>query len=175
VTTPARTLVDLGTVCRPFLVARCLEEWVARRVVTMSQVQQVLDRSVGRGRRGAAVLRRVLDERVLGDLEPDSVDEGLLGEVLARHGLPLPELHHLVVLDSGLVYELDWSYPKRRVAFELDGYGIHLRSLEAFEGDRDRTNELKIAGWEVLQFTRRGVRNRPQRVVSQVRRLIASR
>jgi Protein of unknown function (DUF559) len=111
---------------------------------------------------------------VLGDLQPDSVDEGLLGAVLASHGLPLPELHHLVVLENGLVFELDWSYPELRIAFELDGYGIHLRSLEAFEADRDRSNELRIAGWAVLQFTRRMVRDRPQRVVSQVRRLIAS-
>jgi hypothetical protein len=174
VTSPARTLVDLGTVCRPFLVSRCLEEWLARRVVTMRQLRPVLERLEGPGRLGASVLRAVLDRRVLGELEPDSVDEGVLGEVLVRHGLPLPEMHHVVVLENGLVYELDWSYPERYVAFELDGYGIHLRSLEAFEGDRDRLNELKIAGWDVLQFTSRVVRSHPRRVVSQVRRLLTS-
>jgi len=31
------------------------------------------------------------------------------------------------------------------VAFELDGYGVHLRSLKAFEHDRFRGNELTIA------------------------------
>jgi hypothetical protein len=174
VTSPARTLADLGAVCRPSLVSRCLEEWVARRVVTLDAVEAALGRLHTPGRVGPAVLRRLLDQRVLEDLAPDSVDEGLLAEVLARHGLPLPTLHHLVVLHSGLVFELDWSYPDRQVAFELDGYGVHLRSLEAFEGDRDRLNELKIAGWHVLQFTRRVVRSNPRRVVSQVRRLIAS-
>jgi hypothetical protein len=173
VTSPTRTLIDLGAVCRPYLVARCLEEWIARRLVKISNLVDAVERHRRVGRPGVEVLCRVLDERVLVDLEPDSVDEGLLGALLTRHGLPRPELHHVVVLDDGLVFELDWSYPERRMAFELDGYGIHLRSLDAFEGDRDRLNELEIAGWKVLQFTSRMVRNHPRRVVSQVRRLLA--
>jgi Protein of unknown function (DUF559) len=174
VTTPVRTLVDLGAVVSRLLVARCLEEWLARRVTTIAEVRKGLQVQGGHGRIGTGVLRAVLDVRVLADLEPDSVDEGLLAEILVRHGLPMPALHHLVVLDSGLVYELDWSYPELMVAFELDGYGIQLRSLEAFENDRDRSNELHIAGWRVLRFTSRSVRQHPARVVSQVKRLLVS-
>jgi very-short-patch-repair endonuclease len=173
VTSPARTLVDLGAVARPYLLHRCLEEWTARRSVRIPQVVDAITVYDTPGRRGVHMLQRVMDARVLRDLEPDSVDEGLLGEVLVRHGLRLPELHHVVVLESGLVYELDWSYPDLRVAFELDGYGVHLVSLEAFVNDRDRRNELLIAGWRILQFATKTVRQHPRRVVSQVQRLLA--
>lgn len=173
-TSPIRTLVDLGAVCRPYLVARCLEEWTARRLVTIPKVLDAIARHDRPGRPGVQALRRVLDERVLGDLEPDSVDEGLLGTVLKKGGLPMPDLHHVTVLENGLIYELDWSYPEQHIAFELDGYGVHLISLEAFEGDRDRQNELLIAGWQILQFTSRSVRQTPARVVSQVRRLLSA-
>jgi hypothetical protein len=174
VTSAATTLVDLGAVCRPYLVGRCLEEWTARRAVSIPKVVEAIGRHDRPGRRGVPVLKQLLAERVLGDLEPDSVDEGLLGALMARAGLPLPELHQLVVLDNGLIYELDWSYPDRRVAFELDGYGVHLVSLDAFEGDRDRRNELVIAGWQILQFTSRAVRRNPARVVSQIQRFLTT-
>ena len=82
-------------------------------------------------------------------------------------------LHHLVTLASGIVYELDWSYPEHRLALELDGYGVHLRSRDAFEADRQRRNELEIAGWRVLNFTERMVRCRPALVVGQVTRALA--
>ena len=61
------------------------------------------------------------------------------------------------------------------VALEFDGYGVHLRSLEAFEHDRERQNEVEILGWHVLRFTQRQVRDRPRQVAGQVRRMLGSR
>ena len=62
-----------------------------------------------------------------------------------------------------------------RVAFEVDGYGVHLRSLDAFEHDRVRRNELEIDGWTILNFTRRLIEMHPSTVASQARRLLATR
>ena len=73
------------------------------------------------------------------------------------------------------MFELDWSYPDFLVAFELDGYGVHLRSFAAFENDRLRRNELEIDGWAIMNFTRNLVMNRPSRVIDQVRRMIEGR
>ncbi|MEO6123821.1 MAG: hypothetical protein ABIR32_08925 [Ilumatobacteraceae bacterium] len=58
------------------------------------------------------------------------------------------------------------------IAFELDGYGIHLRSLDAFEHNRIRRNEIVLDGWRVLNFTTRMLRNKPTTIISQVRRAI---
>jgi len=64
------------------------------------------------------------------------------------------------------------AYPHVRVALEVDGYGVHLRSRETFEHDRDRQNELEIAGWRVLRFTSRALKHEPARVAGQVARML---
>lgn len=130
-----------------------MEEWLADRVVTIGALQAAVAEHAGKGRRGVGVLRRLLETRVLGDLRADSGVEALLAQVLARHAVPLPELHHEARVGGAIVAELDYAYPVALVALEVDGYGVHLRSRETFEHDRDRQNELEIAGWRVLRFT----------------------
>jgi len=172
VTRPARTLVDLGAVASSSFVAGCMEEWLADRVVTIDALQAALAEHTGKGRRGVGVLRRLLETRVLGDLRADSGVEALLAQVLARHGVPVPELHHEVRVGRAVVAELDYAYPNARVALEVDGYGVHLRSRETFENDRDRQNELEIAGWRVLRFTSPALKHEPARVAGQVARML---
>jgi very-short-patch-repair endonuclease len=73
----------------------------------------------------------------------------------------------LVTTAHGATFELDWAYPDAMVGLELDGYGVHLRSADAFDGDRDRRNELVLAGWEIFNFSSRMCRRNPARVVDQ--------
>jgi very-short-patch-repair endonuclease len=175
VTTPVRTLVDLGAVARPGVVRWCMEEWLSDRVVTIDELRGALKALSRKGRSGVGVLRRVLEERVLVDLIPDSRTEVLLVEVLLAHGLPDPAFHYLVEVDGTVIAELDVAYPEQKVAIEVDGYGVHLHSQVIFEDDRQRQNELEILGWAVLRFTRHALRDRPDRVADQVRRLLRAR
>ncbi len=172
VTSPARTLVDLGAVAPSSLVARCMEEWLADRKVAIDELKAAVAGHQGRGRRGVGILRRALETRVLVDLRADSGVEALLARVLKRHCVALPELHHVVTVGT-VVAELDYAYPDARIAIEVDGYGIHLRSREAFEHDRQRQNELEIAGWRVLRFTSHALHDEPTRVANQVERMLA--
>ena len=174
VTRPERTLVDLGAVVHPWFLARCLEEWLASRQVTIPKLESALAAHSRRGRPGPAALRRLLDQRVLRDVVTDSRFEARLAEVLVRQGLACPVHHHLVRAGR-VVAELDWAYVGEEVALEFDGYGVHLRSLEAFEHDRVRQNELEILGWHVLRFTARQVRDHPARVADQIERMLARR
>ena len=170
-TTPARTLLDVATILGAATVARFAETWLSTSVMTVAELELIVVSH--RRHRGAGTLKGVLGSRsVIG--EPDSPAESWLGRLVVRHGLPPPVLHHLVTLASGIVYELDWSYPEHRLALELDRYGVHLRSRDAFEADRHRRNELEIAGWRVLNFTERMVRGRPVLVVGQVTRALAA-
>jgi very-short-patch-repair endonuclease len=170
VTKPARTLLDLASLARPPFITRCLEEWLADGVVTLGELQRTIEDHRGKGRRGIGVLRRILDTRVLGDAVPDSGTEGLLAKVLSDHGIEVPR-HHKVVTAGGSVYELDYAYPEHKIAIEVDGYGVHLRSRETFEHDRHRQNELEIAGWRFLRFTKPALEGEPCRVADQVARM----
>ena len=62
-------------------------------------------------------------------------------------------------------FRLDLAYPELKLGIEYDGFDYHLpRSV--FDSDRDRGNELEIAGWLVLHFTS-GSTN--ERIVATVR------
>jgi Protein of unknown function (DUF559) len=171
VTKPARTLLDTAAVASPSFVTRCLEEWLADRVVTLQELERTIETHSGKGRRGVGVLRRLLDTRLLGDAVADSATEALLANVLDDHGLPLP-VHHTEVTADGTLYELDYAYPDQKLAIEVDGYGVHLRSREAFEHDRHRQNEIEIAGWRFLRFTKPALTDRAARVADQVARML---
>jgi hypothetical protein len=167
VTTRARTLVDAAAVMSPALVARYAHTWIADRSVSVEAVLGEIERAGNH--RGAQALARELD--VSGSLA-DSVPERELGRILQRAGIA--PVHHVIVTTShGFTFELDWAYPDARLGLEMDGYGVHLRSVNAFDDDRFRRNELEIAGWTILNFTARQCR-RPSRVVDQVRRALAS-
>jgi len=148
-----------------------MEEWLADRHVTISQLRDAITHHSGRGRRGVGVLRQVLAQRVLVDAVADSGVEALLATVLVHRGVAPPTHHHLV---DGVRAELDYAYPAQRIAIEVDGYRVHLRSRETFEHDRHRHNELEIAGWRVLRFTSHALHQHPDRVADQVTRMLAN-
>ena len=170
VTTPARTALDVSTVVQPLIVGRWLETWLSSKLLTLDDLEAEM-RAL-RGHAGVPRVRAVLDERSIIHAAADSPPEAALGLLLESRGLPTLTLHHLVTVSSGSEFELDWSYPELLIAFEMDGYGIHLRSLDAFEHDRFRRNELEIDGWRILNFTKRMVERRQHVVVGQARRMV---
>src|SRR6266498_1219224 len=60
VTTPERTLLDLGAVCHESVVEMALDAAEHRNLVTRASVQATLDRLGQRGRNGVGTLRRLL-------------------------------------------------------------------------------------------------------------------
>jgi hypothetical protein len=172
ITTPARTILDVSTVVGARLVGRWIATWTSTGVLSLDDLQAQME-SV-KGHAGPPTVREALSGLTIVP-GADSPAEALLGLVLTESGLPPLTLHHVVTLASGLVFELDWSYPEWRIALEMDGYGVHLRSLDAFEHDRFRRNELEIEGWTIMNFTKRQVERQPKSVVGQVRRLLEGR
>lgn len=83
----------------------------------------------------------------------DSIAEHQLGELLIRSDLAAQH-HVLVTTATGYTYELDWAYPDARVGLEMDGYGIHMRSVGLFDDDRFRRNELEKCTATVHSSTR---------------------
>jgi len=170
ITSAARTMVDVGTQIGQGLLGRWIDTWVSSKLLTLDDLEAQLDDI--KGHAGVPVVRRAITSRTLTMAAADSAAEAELGLLSRRHGFPPLTLHHAVTTTSGFDFELDWSYPDWMIAFELDGYGVHLRSLDAFEHDRFRRNELSIDGWSILTFTSRMVRNRPKTIVGQVERTL---
>jgi very-short-patch-repair endonuclease len=168
VTTPMRTLVDLGAVDR-WAVGDALERAVIARVCSVVAVERTLDEVARRGRRGAGVLRRVLDDRALGQARPDGLLEARFARVVREHGLPEPQFQHRIGR-----YRADFAYPDLRIAVEVDGFEVH-GTPAALRADLERQNHLVALGWTVLRFTWRDVVRRPAWVAAQVGALLRQR
>ncbi len=89
VTNPLRTMVDLAAVLEPEAIEDALDKGLAwPSLFTVKAVEATLNQLSGRGRNGAGVLRKVLEERVLGDAVSDSELEKRMAMLLKRAGLP---------------------------------------------------------------------------------------
>lgn len=167
VTTPARTLVDLGAVQPARWVERALDVALSRRLVTLAGLRQSLDVVARRGRRGAGVLRALLDARSDAAGMTESVLEARMLRLCREQGLPEPACQHHVRVGARLVGRIDFAYPADRLAIEVDGYESH-SSLGAFSRDRTRQNDLVALGWTVLRFTWDDVVHHPSQVARAV-------
>jgi very-short-patch-repair endonuclease len=172
-TDPARTILDLGAVLPAWRVEAALESALSRRLVTLAGLRSALDAVARRGRRGAGVLRGLLDQRSDAARLSESVLEARVLRLFHDHFLPEPVAQHEVRVGQRLVGRVDFAYPPCKVAIEVDGYEAH-SSLSAFGRDRARQNELVTAGWTVLRFTWDDVVHRPERVVGVVRQVLVA-
>jgi very-short-patch-repair endonuclease len=84
-----------------------------------------------------------------------------------RHRLPSPEVN--VRIGPFLV---DFLWRDLRLIVEVDGYRYH-RGRLAFEADRSRDVELKLAGYEVIRLTYRQVVNHRERTARRLAALLS--
>ncbi|HEV2760708.1 MAG TPA: DUF559 domain-containing protein [Acidimicrobiales bacterium] len=163
-TAPARTLLDLGAVVAVAAVESALEDALMRRLVTFELLGRTLTRLAGPGRRGAGVLRGLVEERDPATAPTQSVLEDALLRVLRRGGLPEPMRQYAV---GGV--RLDFAFPHLRLGIEAESRIWHGGRLDV-QRNSDKGNVLVARGWRVLHFTWGDVRRRPAYVVDAVAR-----
>jgi very-short-patch-repair endonuclease len=170
ITNPLRTMIDLAAVLKPEAVEDALDAGLAwPSLFSVEAVEATLNQLAGRGRSGAGVLRKVLEERVLGDAVSDSELEKRMGRLLKRAGLPKAVFHYVVCTPAGLfLAEVDFAYPELKLAIEVDGFGAH-GTPRAMAKDFVRQNGLVPYGWRVLRFTWRQVTRQPEMVAAAIR------
>ncbi len=167
VTTPARTLLDLGAVVRASVVESALEDALMRRLVTFALLTATLERLGGPGRNGAGVLRALVEERDPATAPTQSMLEDRLFQLLRRAGLPEPVRQYEV---AGV--RLDGAYPDRRLGLEADSRIWHGGRLDV-QRNSDKANILVAHGWRMLHFTWFDLTRRHRYVVGSVERELA--
>ncbi len=158
VTSPGRTLLDLGAVYGDHTVERALEAALRRGIVSLSQLDGFLGRLGRSGRNGAGVLRRVLERRGGHVRTTESDPEIRIIQLLVRHGLPRPVRQHIVRIGAEVVARLDLSYPDLKIAIEYDSFQEHVGAT-ALVRDSARRNTLSALGWVVLVATWEDIRS----------------
>jgi hypothetical protein len=152
VTTPGRTLQDLATA----LPRRGLEK--AAEIAEALRLDVELDA----GHPGAVRLDAVLKGHDLSSTTRSPLEDAFL-ELCDAHGIARPAVNANV---EG--FEVDFVWRDARLIVETDGHRHH-GTRAAFERDRARDARLIAAGWRVVRFTERQVRDEADAVADLLR------
>ena len=169
VTTPVRTLIDLGAVVRPDRLEEALDS--AERDGHVDRFELATRHAQIRqsGRNGVGPLALLLDDSWLRASAPRSVLERRMLRLLSAAGLPEPECQVRVPRADGRVAFLDLAYPEVQLGIELDGHAWHATALQR-QRDHERQNQVVVVSdWTILRFTYADVSSRPEHVAALVR------
>lgn len=170
-TTPMRSLVDLGAVRPWWIVDRAYGHALGLGLATPTAMRRMLDELGRKGRSGVGVMRTVLAER--GDAVPSRGWLAAKGDrLLQRHGITggIPEYE--IWVGDRFVAKVDRAWPDVRFCVEWDGDERHLGTTAA---DVERQNAISDAGWEFRRFGRRHVVHDELYVVRTVANALADR
>lgn len=166
VTAVSRTLLDLAAVVRPDRLQRTLERAEELELFDLCRVEELLDRTWGH--HGWGRLRRAIALYQPPPFTRSGFERRFFEAVIAA-GLPRPATNFVA---AG--FELDVYWPQYRFAVELDTYATH-GTHGAFERDRLRQEDLKLAGIEMTRVTDVRFHREPRHVLARVVRLLEDR
>jgi hypothetical protein len=173
VTSPARTVVDLGA-SNKWLVEAALDEGLRRGLFTLGEVDSFVARVARKGRRGVGVIRPLIESRRRWDAITESVLEARFIRVIDEGELPEPVAQY-VVRDqhNDFVCRSDFAYPQARILIELDSEAYHSARV-AFIRDRLKQNRATLLGWTVLRYTWWDLSEQPARVWAEIRTALSA-
>lgn len=166
VTTVPRTLIDLAEVASLRELSRAVDRAKRLGRLDLHALDRVLvrrNRTVGakRLRRALALYRKPVFDRARSEL--------LFLDALEKEGVSLPKLNTWVEK-----WEIDAYWEAERFAVEVDGWETH-GSREAFENDRLRLEEMKLAGIDCIPVSARRIEKEPEQVARRIRILLDRR
>lgn len=146
VTTPARTLADLGAVRKERAVDQSVES-ALRRGLSLADLTHTLDRVARPGPSGTGALGRVLSTRSVDDPDVDTWFERLVVRGLSRPDLPTLQTQIKVkVPGRDLPYRIDCGFAPFKVGIEAHSRKWHTGPTKERE-DRERHERLLAVGW----------------------------
>lgn len=166
VTSAARTLLDLGAVATARDLTSAIDR--ARRLghLDLDSLDGLLARhgrtiAGKRLRQALALYRKPVFDRARSEL--------LFLDALEKEGQPPPVLNCWVEK-----WEIDAYWEAERFAVEVDGWKTH-GSRKAFEDDRLRLEEMKLAGIDGIRISARRIETHPKQVAQRIGTFLARR
>jgi hypothetical protein len=160
VTAVPRTLLDLAAMLAESRLQGVLERAEELAILDLGPIEKLLARAGHHP--GATTLRRAL---AIYSPEPAFTRSGLEKRFLAlarEAGLPLPAMNYVA---EG--FELDAYWERERFVVELDVFETH-GTHAAFERDRERQDDLLLAGIEMIRVTGPRLKREPREVMRRI-------
>jgi hypothetical protein len=159
VTALPRTLLDCAAELRLPRLQRMLERSEELRLFDLGPIEALLERS-GR-HRGRRRLRRAIGCYAPAPFTRSEFERRVFAALLGA-SLPQPATNFV---EAG--FELDLYWPELRFAVELDSYATHGTNA-AFERDRLRDEDLRLAGIELTRITDVRFHREPDAVLNRI-------
>jgi hypothetical protein len=165
VTSPVRTIVDLGAEAPLWLVESCLDTALRAGLFDAQDVRRFIARIARRGRRGVGKIRPLIEERLKWEGLTESELEDKFRRLIHLSGLPRPVPQFQLRDARGrFVCRADFAYPDRHLLVELDSEAFHM-DRSTFQRDRDKQNRALALGWTTLRFTWSDLTKRPDQAI----------
>jgi very-short-patch-repair endonuclease len=158
-----RTLLDLAATVRFDWLERMVERAEELELFDLRSVEDLLARTVGH--HGHGRLRRAIALYKPSSFTRSGLEKRFL-ELVLEAGLPRPRTNYV---EHG--FELDCYWPEHRFAVELDVFETH-GTRAAFERDRERQEELLLAGITMTRVTGPRLEREPEEVIRRVAQLL---
>jgi len=164
VTSPFRTIFDLGAVAEMRELERAFHEAEVREVRDRVSLPMLLERYPGR--RGTRNVMALLEARRPVGITRNDFEEAFLA-LIDAHGLLRPRMNAPLAI-RGRFLEIDALWERERVAVEPDSRGIH-GTPKKFESDRLRDRILVAEGWRTMRVTWRQLQEEPEEISRDLR------
>lgn len=164
---------ELAPVLRPSQLRWVIDFCINERGLTPDTLALTVAELCRSGRPGSTEMRLQVDEITPGYVPPNSVLAAKYRDLCVAYGLPLGEIE-VHVGGDGWIGRVDVLYRNERVIAELDSRRWH-NTRDGFESDRQRTNDLVLAGWRVIRITWRMLHDHPEKVAALIRRALCGR
>lgn len=161
VTSVERLMIDLAGTIAPRHLREAYIEARRQGLVDASLMNRLM--AGGGGRRGIGVVRQMLSDDREALARTRSPLEVRFLDFCREEGLPEPLVNVWV---GG--YLVDAYWPDANLVVELDGYAYH-RGRDAFERDRAKIGDLRLAGIGVIPVTHRRLATERAKIASVIR------
>jgi hypothetical protein len=166
VTSLSRTLFDVAATEPKRELERAVDRAKRRNLLDLHAIDQMLKRrarspGAAQLKQAIALYRKPVFDRARSEL--------LFLDAMEKEGERLPVLNTWVG-----EWEIDAYWEAERFAFEVDGWETH-GSREAFENDRLRHEEMKLAGIDSIRLSARRIETEPKQVAKRIRTFLTRR
>ena len=159
-TTVARTLFDVAELISRRALERVFDQSEILEVFDLHEIQDQLARNPTR--RGARIVRAVLEEHYIGSTLTESELEEAFLALCRRINIPQPQLQQWITLsDGGPPVRADFMWRQERVVVEVDGIKFH-GTTQAGPRDAWKDQRLTVDGWRPVRTNAKQIFYRPE-------------
>lgn len=172
VTSAERAILDTAWFMPTPTIEHLYDSGIRQRLITAASMADCLGEFGTKGVRGRFKVIRVLDGRRVGAPLGSPAETRTL-RLIREAGFEEPERQFVVALPDGSIAVVDFAWPPRRKAIEVDGLVAHATARQ-LEEDLQRQNLIFQAGWQLRRFAARTVQNNPALVRDDIARFLAA-